>query len=112
MAVTRERFEQGLTYDAFKAQMTRNQERFADRTAATYSSVHLHDLRWAHTSLRRVLVLCITASTWVVVTSFTISRWCAIYAASPWKRFLSRASHKDVGSGYEPMLSLASMEPR
>ena len=29
MAVTRERFEQGLSYDAFKAQMTRNQERFA-----------------------------------------------------------------------------------
>jgi len=89
-----------------------NQERFADRTAATHSSVHLNDLRWAHTSLRRVLVLCITASTWVVVTSFTISRWCDIYAESPSKRFLSRASHKDVGSGYEPMLSLASMEPR
>ncbi|MBF6589118.1 MAG: thioredoxin family protein [Ktedonobacterales bacterium] len=29
MAVTRERFEQGMTYDDFKAQMTRNQERFA-----------------------------------------------------------------------------------
>ncbi len=29
MAVTRERFEQGLSYDAFKDQMTRNQERFA-----------------------------------------------------------------------------------
>jgi hypothetical protein len=29
MSVTRERFEQGLTYDAYKAQMTRNQERFA-----------------------------------------------------------------------------------
>jgi hypothetical protein len=29
MAVTRERFEQGMTYDEFKAQMTRNQERFA-----------------------------------------------------------------------------------
>ena len=28
MAVTRERFEQGISYDAFKAQMTRNQERF------------------------------------------------------------------------------------
>jgi hypothetical protein len=27
--VTRERFEQGMTYDEFKAQMTRNQERFA-----------------------------------------------------------------------------------
>lgn len=30
MAVTHERFEQGMTYDAFKAQMTRNQERFAE----------------------------------------------------------------------------------
>ena len=29
MAVTREQFEQGMTYDAYKAQMTRNQERFA-----------------------------------------------------------------------------------
>jgi hypothetical protein len=28
MAVTRERFEQGLTYDQYKAQMTRNRERF------------------------------------------------------------------------------------
>jgi hypothetical protein len=28
-AVTRERFAQGMTYDEFKAQMTRNQERFA-----------------------------------------------------------------------------------
>jgi hypothetical protein len=28
MAVTRERFEQGLTYDEYKAQMTRNQDRF------------------------------------------------------------------------------------
>src|SRR5262249_59266137 len=30
MAVTRERFAQGLTYDQFKAQMTRNQERFEE----------------------------------------------------------------------------------
>ncbi|HEY7782961.1 MAG TPA: thioredoxin family protein [Ktedonobacterales bacterium] len=29
MSVTRERFDQGLTYGEFKAQMTRNQERFA-----------------------------------------------------------------------------------
>ena len=28
MAVTRERFEQGMTYEEYKAQMTRNQERF------------------------------------------------------------------------------------
>ena len=89
-----------------------NQERFADSTAATPSSVHLNDFRWAHTSLRRVVGSRTTASTSVVVTSFTISQLCAIYAASPWKRFLSRASRKDVRSGYEPMVSLASMEPR
>lgn len=29
MSVTRQRFEQGMTYDEFKTQMTRNQERFA-----------------------------------------------------------------------------------
>lgn len=34
MAVSKERFEQGLTYDAYRAQMTRNQERF-DATEAT-----------------------------------------------------------------------------
>ena len=28
MAITRDRFDQGLTYEQFKAQMTRNQERF------------------------------------------------------------------------------------
>jgi hypothetical protein len=30
LAVTREQFEQGMTYDAYKAQMTRNQERFEE----------------------------------------------------------------------------------
>src|SRR5579885_956200 len=30
MAITRERFEQGMTYDEFKAQMTRNQDRFIE----------------------------------------------------------------------------------
>ncbi|HEV2235356.1 MAG TPA: thioredoxin family protein [Ktedonobacterales bacterium] len=34
MPVTRERFEQGLTYDEFTARMTRNQERFAASEAA------------------------------------------------------------------------------
>jgi thioredoxin family protein len=32
--VTRERFEQGITYDEFKAQMTRNQERFTANESA------------------------------------------------------------------------------
>ncbi len=30
MAVTKERFSQGLTYDAYRAQMTRNQEKFEE----------------------------------------------------------------------------------
>jgi hypothetical protein len=30
MAVTRERFEQGMSYEAYKAQMTRNRDRFED----------------------------------------------------------------------------------
>src|SRR5262245_58342591 len=30
MAVTREEFDRGMTYDAYKAQMTRNQERFQE----------------------------------------------------------------------------------
>ncbi len=30
MTVTRERFEQGMTYDEYKAQMTRNKERFVE----------------------------------------------------------------------------------
>lgn len=30
MAVTRDRFDQGMTYDAYKAQMTRNRERLED----------------------------------------------------------------------------------
>lgn len=34
MPMTRERFEQGLTYEGFKARMTRNQERFADTERA------------------------------------------------------------------------------
>lgn len=36
MAVTRERFEQGMTYEAYKAQMTRNRDRFEEneRSAA------------------------------------------------------------------------------
>lgn len=33
MAVTRERFAQGMTYDEYKAQMTRNQERLAENEA-------------------------------------------------------------------------------
>lgn len=39
MPVTRERFEQGLTYEGFKARMTRNQERFA----AAESAVELRE---------------------------------------------------------------------
>ncbi|MCC9075960.1 SelT/SelW/SelH family protein [Litorilinea aerophila] len=37
MSVTRERFEQGMTYEAYKAQMTRNREQFeANEAAVTF----------------------------------------------------------------------------
>jgi len=42
MAVSRERFEQGMTYEQFKEQMTRNQERFvANEHALTLESADL-----------------------------------------------------------------------
>ena len=42
MAVTREQFEQGMTYDAYKAQMTRNQERFvANEEKITFQAADL-----------------------------------------------------------------------
>ena len=48
--------------------------RFLGSTAATGSSMHSNNPRWAHTSLRRVVGSRIMGSTWVVVTSFTISQ--------------------------------------
>ena len=33
MAITRERFEQGLSYDRYREQMTRNRERFEENEA-------------------------------------------------------------------------------
>ena len=39
MAVTRERFEQGLTYDQYKAQMTRSRDKFEPR--GLKSSLHV-----------------------------------------------------------------------
>ena len=36
MSVTRERFEQGMTYEAYKAQMTRNRDRLEDNEQAVH----------------------------------------------------------------------------
>jgi hypothetical protein len=42
LAVTREQFDQGMTYDAYKAQMTRNQERFvANEEKITFQAADL-----------------------------------------------------------------------
>lgn len=58
MAVTAERFSQGLSYDAYKAQMTRNQDRFiANEAAATIDA----DDKQAFINLDKplnVLVIC------------------------------------------------------
>src|SRR6476469_299159 len=57
MAVTAERFAQGLTYDAYKAQMTRNQERFqANEQRVLLSDTDLAAFK-AYTTPLHVLVL-------------------------------------------------------
>lgn len=61
MAVTRERFEQGLTYDQFKAQMTRNQERFAANERAFVLS---DEDRAAFASLAKPLDVLVLAEDW------------------------------------------------
>lgn len=61
MAVTRERFEQGMTYDAFKAQMTRNQERFAANERCF--ALDPNDLQ-AFKALPQVLNVVVLAEDW------------------------------------------------
>ncbi|MGH2347216.1 MAG: thioredoxin family protein [Chloroflexota bacterium] len=57
MAITAQRFAQGLTYDAYKAQMTRNQERFEkNEQRVVLSAADLSALRRLPSPLR-VLVL-------------------------------------------------------
>ena len=61
MTVTRERFEQGMSYDAFKAQMTRNQERFqAIEQALVLDPADLA----AFTNLPRSLDVLVLAEDW------------------------------------------------
>ena len=61
MAVTRDRFEQGLTYDQYKAQMTRNRERFEENERAFQPSAE--DLA-AFTDLPRSLPVLVLAEDW------------------------------------------------
>ena len=61
MMVTRERFEQGMSYDAFKAQMTRNQERFqASEQALVLDPADVA----AFTNLPRPLDVLVLAEDW------------------------------------------------
>lgn len=61
MAVTRERFEQGLTYDQYKAQMTRNRERFEENERAFQPAAA--DLA-AFTNLPHALPVLVLAEDW------------------------------------------------
>ena len=61
MAVTAERFPQGLTYDEFKEQMTRNQERFATNEAGV--SLEVDDLA-PFGALPRPLNVLVLAEDW------------------------------------------------
>jgi hypothetical protein len=61
VAVTAERFQQGLTYDEFKEQMTRNQERFATNEAGV--SLEADDLA-PFRALPRPLNVLVLAEDW------------------------------------------------
>jgi thioredoxin family protein len=61
MAVTRERFEQGMTYDQYKAQMTRNRERFEENERAFQPTAE--DLA-AFTALPHSLPVLVLAEDW------------------------------------------------
>ncbi len=61
MAVSRERFEQGMTYDEYKAQMTRNQERFqANERFAQFAPEDVEALR----SLPQTVNVLVIAEDW------------------------------------------------
>lgn len=61
MAITRERFEQGLTYEGFKAAMTRNQERFeANEQGASFDADDLSTF----TNLPETLNVVVIAEDW------------------------------------------------
>lgn len=61
VAVTAERFEQGLTYEQYKAQMTRNQERFeANERLVTFDPEDLA----AFTALKQPLNVLVLAEDW------------------------------------------------
>jgi len=58
--------------------------------------------RWAHTSLRRVSATHTTASMWAPEPSFTMPPSHITGTGARWKRFLSRASLRDVPYGSDP----------
>jgi hypothetical protein len=71
MAVTRERFEQGMTYDQYKAQMTRNRDRFeANERRVELSSEDLESFK----RLPRPLNVLVIAEDWCgdVIANFPI----------------------------------------
>jgi len=71
MAVTRERFEQGMSYDQYKAQMTRNRERFeANERRVELSSEDLESIK----RLPRPLNVLVIAEDWCgdVIANFPI----------------------------------------
>jgi hypothetical protein len=58
--------------------------------------------RWAHTSLRRVSAMHTTASMWAPEPSFTMPPSHITGTGARWKRFLSRASLRDIPYGSDP----------
>jgi hypothetical protein len=97
--VTRERFEQGMTYDDFKAQMTRNQERFT--TNERDLQLDPADVE-AFTRLPRALNVLVLAEDWCgdVIDNLPILGRLAAESGKLTLRIFLRDQHLDLMDNY------------
>ena len=99
MPLTRERFEQGMTYEAYKAQMTRNQERFAENERAF--QLDPDDLA-AFKDLPRPLDVLVLAEDWCgdVIDNLPILGRIAAASGKLNPRIFLRDQHLDIMDQY------------
>src|SRR5258708_6995663 len=99
MAISQERFAQGLTYEAFKAQMTRNQERFeANERRFTPDATELA----VFAGLRRPLHVLVLAEDWCgdVIDNLPILGRLAAESGTLDLRIFPRDQHLDLMDQY------------
>jgi hypothetical protein len=99
MSVTRDRFEQGMTYDEFKGQMTRNQERFeANERRVAFDPADLA----AFKDLPRTLDVLVLAEDWCgdVVDNLPVLGRLAAESGKLNLRVFLRDQHADLMDQY------------